>query len=142
MIDLGGRPTKYDPSFCSMVIEHMSQGLSFESFAGLIEVDRSTLYNWVKDYPDFERAKGIALEKSRLFWEKLGIQHILNESESTTNVGSSSKSLNSAVWCFNMKNRFGWRDKQPDEDTTNVTVNNVPLTPELIKELIKEARGA
>ena len=27
-----GRPTKYKPEYCEMLIEHMSEGLSFESF--------------------------------------------------------------------------------------------------------------
>ncbi len=117
-----GRPTLYKPEYCELLIKHMSEGLSYEAFAGVVEVSKQSLYDWEKVNPEFLDAKEKAVEKSRIFWEKLGISHILNESESTHGVGSSSKSLNASVWIFNMKNRFKWRDKQPDE--VDVIVNN------------------
>ena len=122
-----GRPTKYDENYCQMLIDHMDQGLSFETFAAVIKVNQDTLHEWVKVHPSFSEAKKVAFNKCLLFWEKLGIDHIINTSDSESQgegVGSSkSRSLNSAVWVFNMKNRFKWRDKQPDE--ADVVVNNV-----------------
>lgn len=120
--NLGGRPSLYNSKYCEALIQHMSQGLSYESFAGTISVSKQTLYDWEKANPEFVDAKEVGLEKSRIFWESLGIQNIINTSESSPNVGSSSKSLNASVWIFNMKNRFGWRDKQPDEH--EVVINN------------------
>lgn len=110
-----GRPSKYKPEYCSLLIEHMAQGYSFESFAAVIKVNRDSLYEWEKVYSDFSDAKKEALDQCLLFWEGLGIKNIINFPE----MGS----LNSAVWVFNMKNRFKWRDKQPDE--SDVVVNNV-----------------
>lgn len=110
-----GRPSKYKPEYCQMLISHMAQGLSFESFAAVIKVNRDTLYEWEKIYPEFSDTKKEALEQCLLFWENLGIKNIINMPEGG--------SLNSAVWVFNMKNRFKWRDKQPDE--SDVVVNNV-----------------
>ena len=120
-----GQPTKYKEEYCELLIEHMNQGLSYESFAGAVGASRQALYDWEKVHEEFAQAKEIAWERSRVFWEKLGIDHILNTSESTTGIGSSSKSLNASVWIFNMKNRFGWRDKQPDEHDTVINNNTV-----------------
>lgn len=136
-----GRPTAYQERFCSDLIEHMKQGLSFESFAGVCGVSKETIYTWTEKHPDFLDSKKVGTELSRLFWEKLGIQNIINESESQHAIGSSSKSLNATVWIFNMKNRFGWRDKQPEEITQiHVEQNAKPLDQAELIEAIKKAR--
>ena len=109
-----------------MLIEHMGNGFSYESFPGSIGVSKQTIKKKKKSNSEFLDAKEVGIEKSRIFWEKLGIDHIVNESESSKELGSSSKSLNASVWIFNMKNRFQWRDKQPDE--TDVVVNNNNIT--------------
>lgn len=114
-----GRPTVYDPKYCDMLIEHMARGYSFESFAGFTGHSKQTLYEWAAKFEEFGDAKSQGTSLSRLFWERLGIEHILNINETEYEKGASrskSKSLNSTVWIFNMKNRFGWRDKQPDEE--------------------------
>jgi DNA-binding XRE family transcriptional regulator len=119
-----GRPTKYLPEYGSKLIEHMGAGLSFESFAAIIGVHRDTLYEWDKSQPEFSDAIKRAKDACQLFWEKLGIDHVVNISEYDGDSKiSTSKSLNSAVWIFNMKNRFKWRDKQPDEnDSININL--------------------
>lgn len=102
----------------------MSQGFSFETFAAKIRVNRNTLQNWVSVYPEWAEAKEMAFDACQLFWEKLGIDHVVNTSEYDGATKSSvSKSLNSSVWSLNMKNRFGWRDRQPGEED-KVIVNN------------------
>lgn len=52
-----------------------------------------------------------------------------------------SKSLNSTVWIFNMKNRFGWRDKQEIEQTTTIngTLNLETLANDL-DEVLKSKK--
>lgn len=117
----GGRPSKYKPEYCEQLVEHMNSGLSFESFAAIIDVNQDTLHEWVKVHEEFSEAKKRAYTKNLLFWEKLGVDHVLNESIDEENFEEGtkkkvSKSLNAAVWCFNMKNRHKWRDKQPDEN--------------------------
>lgn len=139
-----GRPSKYKPEFCQGLIEHMGQGFSFESFAAVIEVNRDTLYAWEKEYLEFSDAKSIAFDKNLMFWEKLGIDHILNESESFGEGVSRSKSLNSTIWIFNMKNRHKWRDRQPDESAdVNVNINNLSDTDlnAKIEEKMKKLNG-
>jgi len=126
-----GRPTDYKPEYCSQLVEHMAKGLSFECFAGTIGVVKKTLYNWCDQFPQFLHAKEIGTAKSMIFWEQIGIDHIVSRSESFgQGMGSESKSLNSSAWIFNMKNRFNWRDK------IDHTHEDVPISPDtLLKKL-------
>lgn len=99
-----GRPTSYKPEYCQMLIDHMAQGYSYECFGATIDVARSTVFKWADDFPEFSDAKRIAFDKCLVFWEKLGIEHVLTS--------KNAKSLNTGVWVFNMKNRFKWTDRQ------------------------------
>lgn len=100
-----GRPTIYDPAYCEQLIEHMAEGLSFESFAGAIGVSKQTLYDWLEANPAFLDAKKEGFEQSRLTWEKIG------NNLAKTGTG------NAVAFIFNMKNRFreDWNDKQQIE---------------------------
>lgn len=97
----GGRPTKYRPKYCQMLIEHMTQGLSFESFSGVIEVNQDTLHEWVKVHPEFSDAKKLGFGKSQLVWEKMFMAGCMGKL----------KNFSAAGTIFNMKNRFKWRDQ-------------------------------
>jgi hypothetical protein len=103
----GGRPTKYKKEYCQDLIDFMSQGYSFEAFAGKILVAKDTLNEWCDVHPEFSAAKRLARESCRMFWEKIALDHIVSKSI----VGVGAQSLNSSVWMFNMKNRFGWTDR-------------------------------
>lgn len=112
-----GRPTKYKPEYCQMLIDHMSQGLSYESFAASISVSRETLYQWEKDQPDFSYSKKIAKGGSLLFLEKLG----LNGAQGKI------KGFNVASWIFICKNRH------PDMFKDQVEVGNSDAKPFMLK---------
>jgi len=120
-----GRPSKYREKFCAALIRHMTTGLSFESFSSVAGVHKDTLYAWTREYPDFSDAKKRAEAASLLYWEKLGIDGVKGKI----------KGFNAAMWIFNMKNRFKWRDR-PDEDIeereTFRPLKNVP-TEELLQ---------
>lgn len=107
-----GRPTKYDPKFCQIVIDVMKKGYSKEAVAGHLGICKDTLYRWDAKHKDFSDALKVGLEFSRMFWEKIALDHLTHT--------KASKQLNSVVWLFNMKNRFGWADKieTKTEDTT------------------------
>jgi hypothetical protein len=93
------RPSSYKETYPDLLIQHMRDGFSYESFAGLIGVHLDTLYDWEHKHSLFSEAKKMAFQQCRLWWEKLGKQGALG-----------SKDFNATVWIFNMKNRFGWRD--------------------------------
>jgi len=126
-----GRPTKYDPKYCEELIEFMSQGFSYEAFAGHLTVAISTLYEWEGANPDFSEAKKLAFAKNRIFWEAKGVEGLKNES------GPGAVNLNSTVWIFNMKNRFGWRDRT--EHSGEVKGG---ITAQDIADLMKKKNGS
>lgn len=125
----GGHPTDYDPKYCAMLVKHMAKGLSFESFAGEIDVARATLYNWEKVHAKFLDAKRRGFDKNLAFWEKQSVTGLWNEKDGPT--------FNSTNFIFNMKNRHKWRDKpKEEEDEEKKEVSN-PLL-ELLKGLSSE----
>lgn len=137
----GGRPTDYDPIYCEMLLKHMEDGLSFEAFAGVAGCCEKTLYNWEKEHPEFLQAKNIGKAKSRLFWEETGIKGLHNETIKDDDGMTITRSINATMWIFNMKNRFGWRDKQKDEEETDkAKATNVQLSSDQLVELVKKAR--
>ncbi len=97
-----GRPSTYKPEYCQMLIDHMAEGFSFETFAAKLDYcSASNLYNWVELHPAFSEAKKVATQRGQLFWEQLA----------RAAAAGKIKNFNSTVWIFTMKNRFGWRDK-------------------------------
>ena len=69
----GGRPSLYKPEYCQQVIDHMSKGLPFNSFAGVIGVCIDTLHEWVKTHEEFSFAKRLGTGKLLLFDEQLAL---------------------------------------------------------------------
>lgn len=94
------RPTKYRPKFCKIVIESMEKGYSKEACAGIIGIDKTTLYDWIERYEEFSHAVHIGESLSLVFWEKAGINGM--------NLG---KDFNGIVWKFSIANRHGWKEK-------------------------------
>ena len=103
-----GRPTKYDPKYCQMLIDHMAKGLSYETFGASIKIAQSTVALWEK-HDDFSDAKKEAFDRCRLFWESVGIDGLWNHKDGAT--------LNTGNYVFQMKNRFKWTDRL--ESNTN-----------------------
>lgn len=124
-----GRPTDYKPEYCELLIAHMAEGLSFESFAGKVGASKQTIYDWMQKNPEFldSRRKGDAL--SLLWWEKEGKDGMW-----------SGKQFNAAIWMINMKNRHGWRDRlemKADLKIDSETVRN--LSDQELAAALKEA---
>ncbi len=97
-----GRPTKYKPEYCELLIIHMAKGMSYEAFAGHpdVIVSKQTLYDWEKEYPEFLDAKRKGFQLSQYVWEQAGSIATLRD-----------KDFSWTGWYMNMKNRFRWRDK-------------------------------
>lgn len=95
--------SKYKPEYCQMLVDHMSEGFSFETFAAKINVCRDTLYEWVKQHPEFAKAKKIAFDKCQMWWEQAGKEGMF--------MGGKDNPFQSAIWNFNMSARFRWSQK-------------------------------
>lgn len=128
MAGKGGPKSKYRVEFCEGLVEHMSQGLSFSSFGGVIGVGETSLHQWAKDHPEFADAKARAELKSLLWWEKAGLAGMVNKVEG----------FKPAIWIFSMKARFvkyGYRDNHELEDPD---VESARLTPsERLLKIVK-----
>ena len=98
-----GRPDKYKPEYCKKIVEFMSDGSSLTAFAAEIEVSKNTVYEWAKKYPDFQDAINVARQKCQAWWEKQGRTGLF--------MGIKDGTFSQSVWIFNMKARFGYRDK-------------------------------
>lgn len=121
-----GRPTDYRPEFCELLIQHMSEGFKYESFAAVIDVSRSVLYNWEKVHPEFMDAKNRGKDKSLLWWEKEGKKGLWD------------KTFNSTVYVWSTKNIHNWKDKQD----IAVTSKSQNLSAKSINEKIEAAKEA
>lgn len=110
----GGRPTKYKPEYCQLLIEHMEKGFSFRSFSGVIKTSIECIYHWRDTIPEFSDAEkhGRALEL--LFYEKIGQAGMTGQIPG----------FNLGAWIFNMKNRFKWTDRFVGEIEHTGTVSH------------------
>ncbi len=151
------RPTLYRPEYDQMLIEHMNEGLSFSTFAGVVSVSSQTIYDWCKKYPTFLDAKKVGMVKSKLYWEKLGKDNIVSYTKTEKNgdhMVSESRSLNSSVWIFSMRNKYLWHDRQAEyphlnaeadvetSETDEPSKARVPaITKEMALRLLEEKKG-
>ena len=116
-----GRPTKYKPEYCEMLVEHMTGGLSFEAFGAVADVSEDTLHEWKKVHKEFSESYKKGLSHSRKHWEEMGHDMVLAGQGNTT------------AWIFNMKNRFNWKDKKEIEQSGSIDTG--------LKELSKSLLG-
>jgi hypothetical protein len=115
-----GRPTKYKEEYCEMIVEHMTNGDSAISFAKTIDVCMATLTQWQKDFPEFS----VAYKKGQNYCE----DHWMKEGQKGMWNTPGQKTLNTGVWAFYMKARFGWKDRQEismgnADDDDGLTIN-------------------
>lgn len=100
-----GRPTKYNPKYCDTVIKEMSEGASLTEVAGELGICKDTLYQWQKEHSEFSDAIKKGVQLSEQWWQKVGRKSLWD------------KEFNYTGWYMNMKNRFGWTDKQNVQHT-------------------------
>lgn len=103
-----GRPSKYSPHYCDEVVAAMGEGLSLTAFAGMIGVSKDTVYEWIKEHPDFSDAVSRARPKRLMYLERRFLDAETGARASTHQ--------------FALKNadRDEWRDKQDVEHSGSV----------------------
>lgn len=79
----------------------MENGLSYESFAGVIGVAYKTLFAWEKDHSEFAEAKGIAKAK-QLLWD----ERMLNKG-----IEGKQRGYNANAHKWKMTNAHKWTDR-------------------------------
>lgn len=102
-----GRPSKYKPTYCDLVIEHMSEGASLTSFAAEIGVSRDTVSEWCAKHDEFSASVKIGKSKCAAWWEKIGRKN------------AQSGDGNATLVIFGLKNMApdDWREKSEQHIT-------------------------
>jgi hypothetical protein len=97
-----GRPTKYDESFCAIVLAAGEDGKTLAGMAEALDVDRETVNNWREAHPEFSRAVKRGLQKAQAWWEDQGRIATFGAIDG----------FNATSYIFQMKNRFrdDWND--------------------------------
>ena len=100
-----GRPKEYTQEW---VDDHVDQlpgmfkdGQSIAEVCAELGMCKDTFYRLKKEYPVFSDAIKNGELLSEAWWSRLGRKGASGEAE-----------INPTTWIFNMKNRFGWKDKK------------------------------
>ena len=106
---------KFQDEYCDMLIEHMADGFSFESFGKKIRTGARTLYYWVENYPDFADAKEIG-DMAALYADELKLERAKR----------GDKAINIIATMFSLKTRhhkiYGERVKHTHVDAVTAKI--------------------
>jgi hypothetical protein len=113
------RKDAFKNEFCEQLINHMSQGYTFDQFCVDLRVTPCTLYIWKKKYPEFENAYHIGKQSQRKFYLSLLIK------------SATTKEMNSAVTIFLAKNRLNMTDKSETISSINQNSEGLVVTTQI-----------
>lgn len=71
-------------------------------------------YRWIREEPEFSKTVKECKELCRIWWERHGRK-----------MAEGTADGNAVVWIFNMKNRFGWKDKTETEHSGHISVSDL-----------------
>ncbi len=119
---------KYKDEFCQMLIDHMSQGMSYETFGAEVDCGKTTLYDWEKKYPEWVEAKDIGFMKAQSFLEKRLIAKTSGSSIKQKNFDA--KLIDTQCLMFALKTRFHktYGERQKLEMDAKIEARNVNVT--------------
>lgn len=100
-----GRPKKtvkdtLPTDWKSQLLLLMEAGGSLAEVKGTFNISDDLHYRWMEEEPEYSGAIKEGSRKCQLWWQAKGRTNLEN------------KDFSSTLWYMNMKNRFGWRDKQ------------------------------
>lgn len=135
----GQRAIPYEERMGEDLIKHMAKGLSFESYAGILSCTEAELNSLLDRSVHFKRCYEIAMQKSRLFWEQIGIAVTLGLKTFKGADGQpiSLGSFNASAWQFVMKNRFGWNEEEISKKSKQEKTIKIKLPDALKQKAIK-----
>lgn len=81
------------------MLELAKEGASEVELRVELGISDDLWYRWIDEEPEFARTVKDCKRRIQAWWERHG-RHMAVGAEG-----------NATVWIFNMKNRFGWRDK-------------------------------
>lgn len=123
-----GRPSKYRPEYCEKVITLMREGLSKTEVCAELDISWDTLARWQKEIAEFSEAIKKGQKLSEAWWMRLGRENLYN------------KDFKHQLYYMNMKNRFGWCDRQESKvtGTCDIDIEQKNISQE-IEKILNEA---
>ena len=115
-----GRPTKYKPEYCDLVIEIGAQGGWLSEMAEACDVVRSSMDEWASKHPEFSEALTRAKQKAQAWFEEKGRE------------GLTADKFNSSLWQKQMSARHR------EEYCERGDVNNKHDVSDPMKELLEQ----
>jgi DNA-binding XRE family transcriptional regulator len=91
-----GRPTKFKPEYCGLVVEWGNVGLSKAQMCSKLNISRSTMFVWEKAHTDFSYAIEEAVHLAQAYMENIALEAL----EKPTSA------FNTALWCKIVSCRF------------------------------------
>jgi hypothetical protein len=88
------RPSKYEPSYCDVVVELGKAGKSLAQMCANFDISRQTIDNWAESHPEFLEALSRAKMHAQSWWEEQGVS------------GMTADKFNAQVWKKSMEARF------------------------------------
>lgn len=89
----------------SYIIEEMSEGASLIEIKAYFGISNNLHTRWMKDETEYRETIKEGVYKSEAWWIKQGRKNLKD------------RDFSAVLWYMNMKNRFGWKDRQ--DVTTN-----------------------
>lgn len=105
----GGRPqkdtTELPEGWQSYIISEMSEGATLREIKAYFGISNSLHNRWMEDEEEYSTTIKGGIQMAEAWWLKQGRINLKN------------KEFSPVLWYMNMKNRFGWKDRQ--DVTTN-----------------------
>lgn len=126
----GGRPEddvidRLKEGWQTKFLEMGADGCSDVEIRAEFGISTDLWYRWLKEDKEFSETATKAKALCHAKWEAMGRKMAFGLAEG-----------NPTTWIFNMKNRFGWRDKQEVDVNANVRVTE--MTDEEIDKRLQE----
>jgi len=126
-----GRPSKYHPLYCLVVLHLGTMGYSVNEIARELKVCRQTTTNWKADYPDF-----LAAMKETKYLRQAYFETCMRGSASGTTAGNSA----TIKFALTNINKDEYKNTQVFEGRVDTTVEEVGMSADTAKKLDPKKR--
>lgn len=89
---------KYKDHYPELLIQTMREGDSYVAFCAEVGIGKTTFFEWLNAYPEFDAAYERAIALAQVWWEKKMQEKLITGGD---------EKFNTTGWSIVMRNRFG-----------------------------------